>query len=92
MNDLPVADPLPEDALIRLDEVLKRIPVSRSSYYAGQKLGLYVAPISIGPRARAYRYSEIRAWLLDPAAWQAAQRRKLSEANQALARTDNDKV
>lgn len=64
--------PPPDDALIRLDEVLKRIPVSRSTFYSGQLRGLYPRAVSIGPRARAYRLSEIRAWLADPAGWQQA--------------------
>ena len=80
MHDVPLITPLPDDALIRLDEVLRRIPVSRSSYYAGQRKALYPSPISIGPRSRAYRYSEIRAWLQDPAAWQAKQRLKIEAA------------
>ena len=71
MNDNFLA-PIPDNALVRLDEVLKRIPVSRSSYYAGQAKGLYPRAVAIGPRARAYRYAEIKAWLADPEAWQRA--------------------
>lgn len=63
---------LPEDALIRLDEVLRRIPVSRSTFYQGQAKGLFPQSIQIGPRARAYRYSDVKKWLSDPCAWQQA--------------------
>jgi predicted DNA-binding transcriptional regulator AlpA len=66
----PSSNSPPDDALIRLDEVLKRIPVSKFSYYQGQKLGLFPAAIRIGPRASAYRYSEVRKWLENPEAWQ----------------------
>lgn len=59
----------PDDALIRLDEVLKRIPVSRSTYYAGQAKGLYPKFVWAGPRSRAVRYSDVKAWLEDPLAW-----------------------
>lgn len=66
-------DPPPDDALIRLDEVLRRIPVSRSTYYAGQAKGMFPRPISIGPRSTAYKYSDVKAWLRDPAAWRQEQ-------------------
>jgi prophage regulatory protein len=64
--------PFPDDALLRLEEVLKRIPVSRSTFYAGQAQGIYPTPISVGRRARAYRYADIKAWLADPEAWRLA--------------------
>lgn len=72
--DAPSITSPPDDALIRLDEVLRRIPVSKSSYYAGQKTGLYPAAVRIGPRASAYRYAEVKAWLADPEGWQRARR------------------
>lgn len=75
MNDLPI-NSIPDDALIRLDEVLKRIPVSKSQYYAGQKVGLYPAAIRISARASAYRYAEVKAWLADPEDWQRTHRSK----------------
>lgn len=53
----------PRDSLLRLNEVLKRIPISRTSLYDGVKLGLYPAPIRIGKRTVAWRESEINAWI-----------------------------
>jgi len=49
------------DRLLRLPEVLKKIPVSKSSWYAGIKDGRYPRPIELGPRTRAWRESEINA-------------------------------
>lgn len=52
---------LPVTGLLRLSQVLKLIPISRSSFYAGQAKGLYPRPVAIGLRARAYRVEDIRA-------------------------------
>jgi len=49
------------ERLLRLKQVLKLIPVSRSSWYSGQKSGRYPAGFKIGPRTRVYRESEIIA-------------------------------
>ena len=45
--------------LLRLREVLKRYPISRTSWYAGVRLGLYPAPLRLGKRTVAWRESEI---------------------------------
>lgn len=52
---------LPATGLLRLSQVLKLIPISRSSFYAGQAKGLYPRSVAIGVRARAYRVEDIRA-------------------------------
>lgn len=46
---------------LRLEEVLRRIPVSRASWYIGVKKGLYPPKYKIGPRASAWRESDIDA-------------------------------
>ncbi|MFM0543738.1 AlpA family phage regulatory protein [Paraburkholderia strydomiana] len=48
------------DLLLRLPEVLARIPVSRATWYAGVKIGRYPEPVSLGPRCVAWRASEIQ--------------------------------
>lgn len=47
------------DHLLRLHDVLQRIPISRTSLYDGVKLGLYPAPVRIGKRTVAWRASDI---------------------------------
>ena len=47
--------------LLRLPEVLRRYPVSRTSWYDGIKLGMYPAPVRLGKRTVAWRESEIEA-------------------------------
>lgn len=51
---------LPATGLVRLSRVLELIPISRSTFYAGQAKGVYPASVAIGPRARAYRVEDIR--------------------------------
>lgn len=47
--------------LLRLPEVLRRYPVSKSKWYAGIKAGVYPAPVSIGPRNKAWRSTDLDA-------------------------------
>ncbi len=45
--------------LLRLPQVLKRFPVSRSCWWDGVKKGRYPKPIKLGPRTSAWRESDI---------------------------------
>lgn len=47
--------------LLRLPQVLEIIPVSRATWYAGVKAGLYPLQVKIGQRAVAWRRSDIEA-------------------------------
>lgn len=49
------------DRLLRINEVLQLIPVSRASFYEGIRLGIYPQPVRIGKRTVAWRESEITA-------------------------------
>ena len=47
---------------IELKEVLVIVPIGRSKWYEGQKLGVYPKPVPLGiGRRRAYRRSDIKA-------------------------------
>ncbi len=46
---------------LRLPEVLKRIPVSKSTWWAGVKEGKFPQPVKLSPRCTAWRVSDIRA-------------------------------
>ena len=48
-----------EISLYRLPQVLARIPISRSAWYAGISSGLYPRPFSLGPRTAVWRSDEI---------------------------------
>ncbi|MET0154609.1 MAG: AlpA family phage regulatory protein [Rickettsiales bacterium] len=52
---------LPATGLIRLDEVLEFIPVSRSTWWLGVKDGRFPAPVKLGKRIRAWRAEDIHA-------------------------------
>lgn len=45
--------------LLRLPEVLCRIPVSRTSWWAGIRKGIYPSPVRLGPRTVAWKESDI---------------------------------
>lgn len=52
-NVIPLNSPLQAKRLMRLNEVLYLLSVSRSTFYAGIKSGRYPAPIPKGPGVRA---------------------------------------
>lgn len=47
--------------LLRLPAVQAIVPVSRSTWYAGIKSGIYPAPIKISARASAWKLADIQA-------------------------------
>jgi predicted DNA-binding transcriptional regulator AlpA len=49
----------PEVRLYRLPDVLARIPVSRSSWFAGIQLGRYPRGHHLGPRTTVWRSDDI---------------------------------
>ena len=51
----------PQIGFLRLPQVLRIYPVSRSSWWQGIKVGRYPAPIKLGPRTTAWRVEDIRA-------------------------------
>lgn len=54
---------IPNNALLRLPQVLALIPVSRSAWWAGFKSGRYPKPVKLGPRTTAWRAADIAALL-----------------------------
>lgn len=46
-------------ALYRLPQVLKLIPVGRSTWWAGVKSGKYPSPIKLGPRITCWKELDI---------------------------------
>ena len=49
--------------LIRLPEVLDRVPLSRTSIYARVNDGTFPKPIKLGPRAVAWLESAVEDWI-----------------------------
>lgn len=53
------------ETLIRLSEVMKRVPYSRSTIYLKVSRNEFPQPVSLGPRAVAWRASAIDAWIAE---------------------------
>lgn len=52
---------LPETGFVRLSEILKLIPVSRSTWWAGVKDGRFPKPIKLSENITAWRNKDILA-------------------------------
>ena len=52
---------IPETGFVRLPEVLKVIPVSKSTWWAGVKEDRFPKPVKLGPKITAWRVEDIRA-------------------------------
>lgn len=61
--DRRITASLPEEKLLRLDEVLSICGKSRSSVYEAIKEGKFPAPIKLQGRSSAWVKSEIQQWV-----------------------------
>jgi len=64
-------DSLPDDALLRWATCRPLLPIGRSEVDHRIQEGRFPAPVAVGPRARAFKVRDIRAWLKDPLGWRA---------------------
>lgn len=51
---------LPEEGFVKLKQIQRVIPVSKSTWYRGMESGIYPKPIKLGDRAVGWRVEEIR--------------------------------
>lgn len=51
---------LPDTGFLRLPEVLRYFPVSRSTWWAGVRAGRFPQAVKLGERCTAWRIEEIR--------------------------------
>lgn len=49
------------ESLLRLPQVLKIVPISKSAWWQGCKDGRYPQPIKLGPRTTVWRSADIAA-------------------------------
>ena len=54
---------LENESLLRLPQVLKIIPISKSAWWQGCKDGRYPQPIKLGPRTTVWKASDISAFM-----------------------------
>lgn len=52
---------LPETGFLRLADVLKLVPVCKTSWYNRVRSGEFPPPVPLGKRARGYRVEDVRA-------------------------------
>jgi len=48
-----------QERLIKIEEVLSIVPVSRSTWFAGIRSGIYPKQIKLGERSSAWKLSDI---------------------------------
>lgn len=51
---------LPETGFIRLHQIIKIIPVGKTTWWNGVKSGRFPKPVKLGPRTTAWRVEDIR--------------------------------
>jgi predicted DNA-binding transcriptional regulator AlpA len=52
---------LPDTGYLRLPDVLRRYPVSKSTWWAGVRQGRFPKPVKLSERCTAWRAEDIRA-------------------------------
>ena len=60
-STIPEIQELPQTGLLRVKQVLRFIPVSRSNWWAGVKEGRYPQPVKLSERVTCWRAADIRA-------------------------------
>lgn len=58
-----IKDNLPASGFVRLSSILAPegpIPVARSTWWAGVKMGRFPRPVKLGPRTTAWKVEDIR--------------------------------
>ncbi|MBL0320177.1 MAG: AlpA family phage regulatory protein [Alphaproteobacteria bacterium] len=54
---------LPETGFLRVRDILKFIPVGKSTWWEGVKSGRFPKPVKLGPRTTAWRVEDIREFI-----------------------------
>jgi len=61
----PGTPTIPEIGFIRLPQVLRVVPVGKSTWWAGVASGRFPQAVKLGPRTTAWRVEDIRKLLED---------------------------
>ena len=59
-STIPEIQELPQAGLLRVKQVLRFVPVSRSNWWAGVKEGRYPQPVKLSERVTCWRAADIR--------------------------------
>jgi len=60
------ATPLPETGYLRISQVLRLIPLGKSTLWRRVRLGTFPKPEKLGPRTTGWRVEDIRAFIANP--------------------------
>jgi predicted DNA-binding transcriptional regulator AlpA len=58
---IPELKNLPETGLLRLNQILRFIPISRSAWWAGVKNGRFPKSFKLGERTTVWKVEDVRA-------------------------------
>jgi predicted DNA-binding transcriptional regulator AlpA len=59
-SKIPEIQEFPQTGLLRVKQVLRFVPVSRSNWWAGVKEGRYPQPVKLSERVTCWRAADIR--------------------------------
>ena len=59
-SKIPELKNLPETGLLRVNQILRFIPVSRSNWWAGVKTGRFPKPFKLGQRITVWKVEDVR--------------------------------
>lgn len=62
-SKIPEIQELPQIGLLRVRQVLRFVPISRSFWWAGVRSGKFPQPLKLSERVTVWRASDIRALL-----------------------------
>jgi prophage regulatory protein len=68
----PSTTGLPTTGFVRLPAILALIPISKSSWWEGVRLGRFPAPVKLCRRVSAWRAEDIKSLIENPERWQQA--------------------
>lgn len=51
---------LPKEGFVRIGQILKIVPVGKSTWWNGVKTGEYPQPVKLSPRTTAWKVEDIR--------------------------------
>jgi len=57
---IPVTPSIPDTGFMRITEILKVVPIGKSSWWAGVKSGRYPQGVKLGPKTTAWKADDIR--------------------------------
>ena len=60
-SKIPEITELPQTGLLRIKQILRFVPVSRSAWWAGVRDGRFPQPVKLGERTTCWRASDIHA-------------------------------